>query len=149
MWVYFHWNAHCKFNEFGKCALHCSHTFIKKVKMKVTQVCLTLCDPMGIVHGLLQARILDWVAFPFSRESSQPRDQTPGLPHCRQILYQLSHQGSPRILAWLVYPFSSGSSWPKNWTGVSYIASRFFTNWAIREALLWSTQNFHTLLVDI
>ena len=33
----------------------------------------------------------------------------PGLPHCRQILYQLSHQGSPRILEWVAYPFSSGS----------------------------------------
>ena len=76
MWVYFHWNAHCKFYEFDKCALHCSHTFIKKVKLKVTQVCLTLCDPMGIVHGILQARILDWVAFPFFRGSSQLRDQT-------------------------------------------------------------------------
>ena len=31
----------------------------------------------------------------------------PGLPHCRQILYQLSHQGSPRILEWVAYPFSS------------------------------------------
>ena len=35
------------------------------------------CDPMDYtVHGILQARILEWVAFPFSRESSQPRDQT-------------------------------------------------------------------------
>ena len=33
----------------------------------------------------------------------------PGLPHCRQILYQLSHQGSPRILEWVGYPFSRGS----------------------------------------
>ena len=48
-----------------------------KVKVKVTQSCLTLCDPMAYtVHGILQARILEWVAFPFSRESSQPRDQT-------------------------------------------------------------------------
>ena len=33
-----------------------------------------------------------------------------GLPHCRLILYQLSHQGSPRILEWVAYPFSRGSS---------------------------------------
>ena len=46
----------------------------------------------------------------------------PGLPHCRQILYQLSHKGSPRILEWVTYPFSSGSSRPRNWTGVSCIA---------------------------
>ena len=45
-----------------------------KVKVKVTQSCLTLCDPVDYaVHGILQARILEWVAFPFSRGSSQPR----------------------------------------------------------------------------
>ena len=38
----------------------------------------------------------------------------PGFPHCRQILYQLSHKGSPRILEWVAYPFSNGSSWPRN-----------------------------------
>ena len=39
------------------------------------QLCLTLCDPMDYtVHGILQARILEWVAFPFSMGSSQPRD---------------------------------------------------------------------------
>ena len=59
----------------------------------------------------------------------------PGLPHCRQILYQLSHKGSPRMLEWVAYPFSSGSSQPRNRTGVSCITGRFFTSWAIREAL--------------
>ena len=44
--------------------------------LKVTQSCLTLCNSIGYtVHGILQARILEWVAFPFSRGSSQPRDQ--------------------------------------------------------------------------
>ena len=61
----------------------------------------------------------------------------PGLLHCRRILYQLSHKGSPRILEWLANPFSSGSSWPNNWTRVSCIAGGFFTNWAIREALVY------------
>ena len=43
--------------------------------VKVAQSCLTLCDPMVyMVHGILQARILEWIAFPFSRGSSQPRD---------------------------------------------------------------------------
>ena len=47
------------------------------MKVKVAQPCLTLCDPMDYtVHGILQARILEWVAFPFSRRSSQPRDRT-------------------------------------------------------------------------
>ena len=45
--------------------------------MKVTQLCPDLCDPMDYtVHEILWARILEWVAFPFSRGSSQPRDQT-------------------------------------------------------------------------
>ena len=56
----------------------------------------------------------------------------PGLPHCRQILYQLSHKGSPRILEWVAYPFSSGSSRPRNQTRVSCIAGGFFTNWTMR-----------------
>ena len=46
----------------------------------------------------------------------------PGLPHCRQILYQLSHKGSPKIPERVAYPFSSGSSRPRNRTGVSCIA---------------------------
>ena len=58
----------------------------------------------------------------------------PGLLHCKRILYQLKHKGSPRILEWVAYLFSSGYSWPKNWIGVSCIAGRYFTNWAIREA---------------
>ena len=48
-----------------------------KVKVKVTHLCLALWDPVDYtVHGILQARILECVAFPFSRESSQSKDQT-------------------------------------------------------------------------
>jgi len=48
-----------------------------KVKAKVVQSCPILCDPMDyIVYEIFWARILEWVAFPFSRESSQPREQT-------------------------------------------------------------------------
>ena len=64
------------------------------------------------------------------------QESDPGLPHCRWILYQLSHKGNWRILGWVAYPFSSRSSPPRNQTGVSCIAGRFFTNWAIREALI-------------
>ena len=47
------------------------------LKVKVTQLCLTLCDPMNyIVHGILQARILEWIAYPFSSGSSWPRNRT-------------------------------------------------------------------------
>ena len=45
--------------------------------MKVVQSCLTLCDPMDYtVREILQAKVLEWVAFPYSRGPSQPRDQT-------------------------------------------------------------------------
>ena len=52
-------------------------TPLKKVKVKFAQSRLTLCDPVDYrVHGILQAGILEWVAFPFSRGSSQSRDWT-------------------------------------------------------------------------
>ena len=63
----------------------------------VTQSCPTLCDPMDCnlpgssVHGILQTRILEWVAIYFSRRFSWPRN----LLHGRQIVYQLSYKGSP------------------------------------------------------
>ena len=63
-----------------------------------------------------------------------------GLPHCRQILYHLSHQGSPRILQRVAYPFFSGFSGPRNRARVSCIAGRFFTSWATREAHLSTRQ---------
>ena len=66
----------------------------------------------------------------------------PSLPHCRQILYHLSHQGNLRILEWEAYPFSRGFSWPRNQTGVSCIAGGFFTVWVNREACdYWSEQS--------
>ena len=58
----------------------------------------------------------------------------PGLPHCRQILYQLSHKRSSRILEWVAYPFTSRSSQPRNRTRVSCVAGGFFTSWTTREA---------------
>ena len=85
----------------------------------VTQLCPTLCDPMdcsppgssvqgdspgkntGVgCHALLQG------IFP-------TQGSNPSTLHCRQILYHLSHQGSPRILEWVAYPFSSRSSQPR------------------------------------
>ena len=98
------------------------------MKVKDSHVTLDLVN--YTVHGILQARILEWVAFPFSRGIFPTQGLNPGLLHCRWIIYQLSHEGSPRILEWVVYLFSNGSSQ----TRVSYIADRFFTNCAKREA---------------
>ena len=71
----------------------------------------------------------------------------PGLLHCRQILYQLSHKGSPGILEWVAYPFSRGSSQLTNRTRVFCIAGGFFTNWVIREACCempgWMTHSWN------
>ena len=77
----------------------------------------------------------------FSTQGSNP-----GLLHSSQILYQLSHKGSPRIPVWVAYPFSRGSSWPRNWTGVSCIAGGFFTNGAISEAHLEDQLTYNRIL---
>ena len=55
---------------------------------------LTFSREIKTPRKIPQARILEWAAIPFSRASSQPKDQTSGLLHCRQILYHLSHQGN-------------------------------------------------------
>ena len=98
-----------------------------------------LCDPMdgslpGIsVHGILQARTLEWVTISFSRGSSRPRDQT-----------RVSHIGGRRFNLWatrdwlkLYYDisFSRGSSWPRDRTQVSRIGGRRFNLWATRDWL--------------
>ena len=73
--------------------------FSSDMQVKVSQLYPTLYDPMDYtVRGILQARILEWVAFPFSRGIFPTQGLNPGLQHCRQILYQLSHKGSPKIL---------------------------------------------------
>ena len=62
------------------------------VKVKVAQSCLTLCNPMDYtVSGILQARILEWVAFPYSRGSFQPRDLTQKHTQIYFVVQLLSH----------------------------------------------------------
>ena len=105
--------------------------------MKVIQSCTTLCSPVDYtIHGILQARTVGSLSL--FQGIFPTQGLNPGLPHCRQILYQLSHKGSPRIPEWVAYPFSRGSFWPRNWTGVSCITGRFLTNWAIREAFVYT-----------
>ena len=68
------------------------------MKVKVTQSCPTLCNPIACtVHGILQARILEWVAFPFFRGSSEARDRTQ-VSHIAGDSNQLSHKGSKLYL---------------------------------------------------
>ena len=68
-----------------------------------TQSCPTLCDPMdyspqGSVHGILQARKLEWVAIPFSRGSSQPRDQIQDSLHWQADSLPSEPPGKTQIL---------------------------------------------------
>ena len=69
----------------------------------VTKLCPTLCDPIdcsppgSTVHGILQARILEWVVMPFSRGSSQPRDRTPASCIAGRFLTKL--RGKPVVRA--------------------------------------------------
>ena len=77
-----------------------SNIYFLYVRAKSIQSCLTLCDSMNCslphssVHGILQARILEWVAIPFSREIFLTQGSNLGLLHCRGILYHLGHQES-------------------------------------------------------
>ena len=107
---------------------------ILHVKVNVVQSYLTLCDPMdcnpwnfpGQNTGVGSCSLFQGI-FP-------TQGLNPGLPHCRQILCQLSHQGSPGILKWIAYPCSRVlSSWPRSLTGASCIVWGFFTSWATRE----------------
>ena len=128
------------------------HMEVKKVKMKVAQShqtygseksenenCSVTSDslwPHGLYTYMQSFRPEYWSGKPFPSPGIFPNQgSNPGLPHGRQILYQLSHKGSPRVLEWVAYPFSSGSSQPRNRTSVSCIAGGFFTNWvSTREA---------------
>ena len=132
------------------------HSFTKGaepawLRMKVAQLCPTLCNPMNCsplgssAHGILQAStrvgshsLLQGIFL--TQESNL------AFLHCRWILHHMSRQGSPlstvlqsnsvldytvhgilqaRVLEWVAVPFSRGSSQPRNWTQVSRLAQRF------------------------
>ena len=111
--------------------------------MKVSQSCSTLQhhglysprNSPGQTTGVGSLTLLQGI---FSIQGLNP-----GLLHCRQILYKLSHQASPRILEWVAFPFSRGSSQPRDRTQVSHIASRFFTCWTTRDSLLSQSGTLH------
>ena len=88
--------------------LACMHIYT----CSVAQLCPTLCDPIDCslpgssVHGILQARILEWGTIPFSMDLPAQGSNL-GLPNCRQILYLLSHQRSLRALCMHAKSFQS------------------------------------------
>ena len=128
--------------------IHTSVTFTQSSPTLWPQVLYSLWNSPGQNTGVGSLSFLQGI---FPTQGSNP-----GLLHCRQILYQLSYQGVPRILEWGAYPFTRGSSWPRNWTGVSWVACSFFTNWAVREALsnismpsfrLYYLDTFHAIIL--
>ena len=98
----------------------------------VTRSRLTLCNPTDCgppgssVHGDFQGKNTRVCCHALLQGIFPTQGSNPGLSNCTQILYRLSHQGSPRILKWVAYPFSRGSSQPRNQIRVSCIAGRFF-----------------------
>ena len=112
-------------------SIACNSNLVMKVKVKVAQSCPTLCNTMDCtVHGILWARILEWVANSLLLGIFPTEGLNQDLPYCKQILYQLSYQGSPRILEWVflwsAYPFSRGFSQPRKIIGVSCIAGGLY-----------------------
>ena len=110
--------------------------------VKLIQSCPTFCNPMDYslpgssVHGILQARVLEWVAMPSSRGSSWPRDWThfSYLLHSQAGSLPLMPPKKPKNIGVGCHaPFSRGSSWPRDQIWVLCIAGRFFSNWATRE----------------
>ena len=81
--------------------------------MKVAQSCLTLYDPMDCPWRFSKQKYWSGLLCSPPGDFLNPGIE-PGLPHCRQILYRLSHQGSLRRLEWVAFPFSRGSSQPRD-----------------------------------
>ena len=117
----------------------CIHVHTHAVLCLVAQSCLTLCDlvdcslPGSSVHGDSPDEDTGVAYLALLQGIFQTQGSNPGLPHYRQILYQLSHQENPRILEWVARSFSKGSSRSRNQTRVSCIAGGFFFSWATRE----------------
>ena len=116
------------------------------MKVKATQLWPTLQPVDYTVHRILQARS-GVGSHSLLQEIFPTQGSNPDLPHCRQILYQLSYQGSSRLLAWVAYSFSRASSWSRNWSSGWVIGWTFYLIWGqgtglfrsrgSRQQLLW------------
>ena len=124
----------------------CADTYCWK-KVKVTQSCPTLCSPMDCslpgssVHGVLRARIVEWLSSPFSGKVKVKVTQS-----CPTLCDPIDCILQARILQWLAFPSSRGSSQPRDQTQASHIESGFFTSWATREAVNISPRNLDSSL---
>ena len=105
------------------------------MKVKVAQSCPALCDPMDYtVRGILQVRILEWVAIPFVSRSSRPRDQTQVSRIAGRLFTSSTTRETQEYWSGLPLPSPGDLPGPGIKLG-SCIAGRFFTSWATREAL--------------
>ena len=103
--------------------------------------CPTLCDPMDYtVHGILQARIQEWVAFPFSRGSSQLGDRTQVSCIVGRFFLPTEPQGKSKNTGMGSLSLLQGLFPTQESNQGLCIAGRFFTNWAIREALTYNNR---------
>ena len=108
--------------------------FYNLVLCLVPQLCPALCTPMDCtppgssVHGDSLGKNTGVGCHALLQGIFPTQGSKPGLPHFRQILYCLSHQGSPRILEWIAHLFSRGSSQPTLQIRVSCIAGGFLTS---------------------
>ena len=145
-------------------------SFSYESESEVAQSCPTFIDPKDCslpgfsLHGILQARVLEWVAISSSRGSSWPRNRTwvsciPGkhfnLWATREVSESESHSVmsdslrphelysilQARILEWLAFPFSRGSSQPRDGIQVSYKAGRCFTNREVLTSFSYKNNN--------
>ena len=93
------------------------------------------CSPPGsYLHGILQARIPEWLQ-PFPSPGDLPKSGMElGSPALQADSSPSEPPGKPKNTGVGSLPFSRGSSWPRNQTRISCIAGGFFTSWATREA---------------
>ena len=128
--------------------------YIGKVKVLVTQSCSILGETMNYslqrssVHGVLQARIVEWVAIPFSRGIFLTQGLNPGLLHCRQILYHLSHSAlGLKYTKWSTVNWICGhrTTYREKVTKVTF---RFLIVWDISPHSLHAVQGFIVYLMN-
>ena len=106
-----------------------------KSESEVTQLCPTVSDPMdcsllsSCVHGIFQARVLEWGAIAFSKLGLQFSSGAQSCPTlCNPMDYKVHGVLQARILESVAFPFSKESSQPRDQTQVSHITGRFFTS---------------------
>ena len=109
--------------------------FTRTYKVKVAQSCPTLCNPMDYtVHGILQARILEWVAILFSRGSSQPKDWTQVSHTAGGFLTSWATREAQNLQRWVLNDQRDRVSWIELFNGKDYVRNFYI---AFRLSMVW------------